>query len=592
MTLLPFARIARLRPVCLTVATAILVSGFLRCAYAQNTPQQLDAVLQQQAKDRQARVADELANVKAGNPQVSGVPENASTESTVSQYVADESPCFVIHQVRLDGENADSYSAPLREILSGKDAAHGLPSPIGRCLGAQSIRNLAVRLQNRLIDQGLVTTRVLVSPQDISGGTLMLTVLPGTISAIRASDTSDIRAHFGNALPVSTGSVLNLRDIEQGLENLRRLPTVQSDIAIAPGKEPGQSELLINWKQSRPLRLYASIDDAGNKATGKYQTTAMVTFDHFLTLNDIFYVSRSFTPGHHHDGHSANTAFHYSIPFGYWQLAFNTGQFDYWQQVPQQSQSYVYSGRSRNTDLALSRVIWRDSHRKTQLYLKGWQRKSRNQINGVEIPIQRRNAAGWELGLIHREYLSRGTLDATLAYKRGTGALGAMPAPEDSSDEGTSRFRLFTASVSLDLPFSIGNQSFRYGSALRGQWNRTRLTTLDQFAIGGRYTVRGFDGQQVLMGNRGLLWRNELALPLQNLGLSGHEIYVGLDVGKVGGPATKYLAGKSLSGISAGVRGQLLNAIRYELFAGRPLRKPENFKTARIAGGFSLSIAY
>jgi hemolysin activation/secretion protein len=29
-------------------------------------------------------------------------------------------------------------------------------------------------------------------------------------------------------------------------------------------------------------------------------------------------------------------------------------------------------------------------------------------------------------------------------------------------------------------------------------------------AIAGRYTVRGFDGEQMLSGEKGLLWRNEI----------------------------------------------------------------------------------
>ena len=56
---------------------------------------------------------------------------------------------------------------------------------------------------------------------------------------------------------------LNLRDIEQALENFKRLPTVESDIVIEPAEAPGESDLLITWRQSNPFRLNLSLDDGG-----------------------------------------------------------------------------------------------------------------------------------------------------------------------------------------------------------------------------------------------------------------------------------------------------------------------------------------
>ncbi len=409
-------RIRLVQALCVVASTSILSNFFVSTAHALSLEQR-DAVLQQQAGANQARIEREQ-NLP---DQPSGLFNDwAAVPGHVVQpdYVSDEKPCFVIRKVHLDGRQSDQFAASLARILSGKDSEHGLASPIGRCLGAQSVQALAMRLQDLLIEQGYVTTRVLVTPQDISSGKLTLTVLPGIISAIRRSDTSDIRAHFWNAVPVTEGAILNLRDLEQGLENLRRLPTVQADFGIGPGRLPGQSELLINWNQSRPLRAFASVDDAGNKATGKYQTTLTVAADHIFTLNDIFYVSHSRTLGNtkNHRRRSGSTAFHYSIPWGYWQLAFNTNQFSYRQLVAGSIRPYVYSGDSRTTDLTLSRVIWRDSRRKTQAYFKGWERRSSNHLDGTEIEIQRRRTAGWELGLTHREYLSRATLDVALAY--------------------------------------------------------------------------------------------------------------------------------------------------------------------------------
>ncbi|RST43827.1 ShlB/FhaC/HecB family hemolysin secretion/activation protein, partial [Variovorax sp. DXTD-1] len=123
--------------------------------------------------------------------------------------------------------------------------------------------------------------------------------------------------------------------------------------------------------------------------------------------------------------------------------------------------------------------------------------------------------------------------------------------------DGTSRMKLYTAEVSLNAPFKLGEQKLRYSGLIRAQWNRTPLMSQDRFAIGGRYTVRGFDGETSLMGERGWLIRNDIgwAIPTGS-GQSGAELYVGADYGHVGGRSTVDGLGRSLAGAVIGVRGQ------------------------------------
>lgn len=209
------------------VSTVIISILFVSSAHAHSLEQR-DAVLQQEASAHQARIKRQQSVPDQPSPRFNDWAVGPELEAR-PHYVADENPCFVIRKVHLDGRHADKFATSLADIIDGKDSAYGLESPIGRCLGAQSVQALAVRLQDLFIEQGYVTTRVLVTPQDISSGNLTLTVLPGIVSAIRRSDTSDIRAHFWNAVPITEGAILNLRDLEQGLENLRRLPTAQAD---------------------------------------------------------------------------------------------------------------------------------------------------------------------------------------------------------------------------------------------------------------------------------------------------------------------------------------------------------------------------
>lgn len=115
----------------------------------------------------------------------------------------------------------------------------------GQCLGSEGISMLMSHLQNMLVAHGYITTRVVAAPQDLSSGTLTLTLIKGQTRHIAYAEDSDQYAGFYTAMPAREGEILDLRDIEQGLENLQRLPTVSAQMELVPGAEPGESDIVI-----------------------------------------------------------------------------------------------------------------------------------------------------------------------------------------------------------------------------------------------------------------------------------------------------------------------------------------------------------
>jgi hemolysin activation/secretion protein len=499
--------------------------------------------------------------------------------------VPDESPCFRIDRIVLEGEDAARFRWALKHAEPRADPA------TGRCLGTAGINVVMGRVQNAIIARGYITTRVLAAPQDLKGGTLTLTVVPGRIGAIRFAEDVRSPPTLRNVLATQAGRLLNLRDIEQSLENFQRVPTVAADVQIVPaqgeGAKPGESDLVISWRQRSRVRANLSLDDGGSRATGKWQGAATVSLDNALGVNDLFYVSYGHGVFNGDDRGTSNWTAHYSLPFGYWLAGATASGYDYHQTVVGPFQSYVYSGSSRNAELRLSRLLWRNAHGKTGAYVRGWQRISDNFIDDVEILVQRRRMSGWEAGFTHKHFIGAATLDASVAYRRGTGAFDALSAPEELFGEGTSRMKLITAEAQLAAPFELGGQSLRYGASWRAQWNRTALTPLDRFGIGGRYTVRGFDGEALLLGERGWLLRNDVGLALGG----GQELYVGADYGRVGGPSTALQLGNHLAGAVIGLRGGA-KGLTWDVFVGAPLEKPVGFPTAYTTLGMSVGWTY
>lgn len=580
----------------LTLSITIGIASFVKAApnsISHETEKQITARQHQQ----QNAVDQEIKSQQVRSPNV-----RLETEKTKTlRFPQHEAKCFPISQLVLKDFNTNQQNRKLIQpsqfhwalsaVYSERDFA--LPA----CIGSEGINVLLRRIQNRLIEAGFVTTRVVVEPQDLRSGMLVLTVIPGKVGHIQLQDRSSIpfatRGTLWFAMPMAQGDILNVRNIEQGLENLKRVPSADANIELIPSDEVGETDVVIQYKQSLPFHLTLGLDDSGTKATGRLQGSATFSWDNVFTLNDMFYISgtRSFkrdSDDAEGDYGSRNLSLYYSIPWKNYLLTLSGSRYTYHQTIAGAFESYQYSGESQQMKANLSRLLSRGSQHKSYINAGVWARKSSNYINDTEIEVQRRRTAGWEVGLNHTQYIGNATLQLAANYKRGTGAHRSLSAPEEEFGEGTSRMKIITASVDFTYPFTIANQVLRFNTSWNAQWNKTPLVQQDKFSIGGRYTVRGFDGELTLSGERGWLWRNELGWNVMN---KGHELYLGIDRGEVRSSQEELQVGNHLTGGVMGLRGQLWG-LNYDYFVGVPIRKPQGFRTSHVTTGFNLSYRF
>lgn len=227
--------------------------------------------------------------------------ENAVAPSVAGSNgsFAGASSCFPVRRIMLNGDAAGRFRFALDQALG-----HSGFKP-GDCLDSQGINRMMALAQNAVIGRGYTTTRILAAPQDLNSGILELTVLPGRIRSLHIDRSHDDDTHAGriaafqNEFPAKDGDILNLRDLEQGLENLKRLPTVEADIRIRPSERPSESDVVVAWRQQTlPYRLTFSADNGGSRATGLYQGSMTFSADNPFGLSDMFYASASHDLGH------------------------------------------------------------------------------------------------------------------------------------------------------------------------------------------------------------------------------------------------------------------------------------------------------
>lgn len=465
---------------------------------------------------------------------------------------------------------------------------------IGQCLGINGINTVVTRMQNRLLTHGWITTRIVVPEQDISRGTLYLTIVPGIIRNVQFTDDSDKYALLYTSMPAHKKQLLDLRDIEQGLENLQRLPVVSAEMEIKPGENAGESDIVIKRKQSRFWHTSLWVNDTGSPATGRYQGGLMLALDNPFALSDLFYLSTERDLDFAGNKNNQNMMAHYSVPLGYWLFDINASKYDYSQTVAGHIKDILYSGESDSINAGVSYTLFRNQSSKTTLRYGVQAKVLRNYIDNTEIEIQRRRVSSWLINLSHRQYFSFATFEGSVNYQRGTRWFGSVPAYEEAYLDNyyaTDKADILTWRADLEIPILIGQQAFRYQGHYRRQMTHDPLTAIDKLSIGNRWTIRGFDGERTLSANEGWYIQNTLSWQYPS---TAHFAYLGIDYGKLtDNTDNPRLLGKHLAGGVIGIKGSLFSSkIKYDTFIGTPLSKPDGFKTDHVNLGFSIHFNY
>ena len=517
----------------------------------------------------------------------------------IAKWKADRESLSRIQVEKADGEKGmSSGSLPsaafyvqeitLKNLPEELDFLYDLlPSYENRNLKLSDIEELVRKLNQKLQDKGYVTSQVVIPEQNLSGEKLVLYCTPGKLGQVVYAKGSE-NLPWKNAFPIREGDLMNLRMLEEGLENMKRISSLDVSMKILPPNEPGFSDLELTIHSQKQVHGSLSFDDSGMKETGKNQFTTSLGFDRVFNANDVLYISNTLdTSRDWNEKGTRSQSFSYSIPYGKNRLTISHSRNWYNQLVFSKPYDFTSSGKSQTSRVSLEHMISRSQTERRSMDITVSKRNSHYFINDTEIPVQAMNTSALEIGFNDRIYFGRNTLYLRVAHKQGMGWFGAQKENE-YPDAPKTRYQMWLFDVDWYQPFTMGHRLATFSSSLHGQWNTkgNRLYGVDAISIGNRYTVRGFDGEYTLMGESGWYLRNELS---SNIPTLHSDIYLGLDVGSVYGVSTDVLVGRTIAGMALGLRGNFSSGLSYDAFISRSLYKPEGYHTKKWVPGFTVS---
>lgn len=476
-------------------------------------------------------------------------------------------PCREIRGITING--APNLSASVRKRITDEFS--------GRCLNVGDIERILAEITRHYIDRGYITTRAYLPPQDLSKGHLEILVIEGVVEKIMIEDGNANSISIGNVFPGIEGGLLNLRDLEQGIDQINRLASNSAQLDIQPGEKPGASSVVVHNQPRTPFHFNASVDNQGSASTGATQTGLTASVDSLLGFNEMFSAThRESTPGDPGHKYSESNSLNFSIPFGYTTLSMGTSRSRYVSTIRVPSGlELVSSGNNKTDNVRLDRVMYRDQSTRASLAATITTKQSRNYLAEQFLGVSSRNLTVLDLDGNLNTGFAGGVLSLDLGYAQGLEAMGALRDPSFLPDwAARAQFGKAKFGFNYAIPFKLFNKDASFTSQLVGQKAKDTLYGSEQISIGGLYSVRGFVSN-ILSGDDGYYWRNEISVR-QPLVIGSATVstrfYAGYDTGEVRNRTPNIPQGR-LAGMVAGLSANWQGAT-WDFFNTRPLTLP------------------
>ncbi|PIT68081.1 ShlB/FhaC/HecB family hemolysin secretion/activation protein [Bartonella tribocorum] len=467
--------------------------------------------------------------------------------------------CFPIHDIVVDG---------VYHIKKSAIAAVTNPY-VGRCIGLVDIQLLIKQLTKVYLDQGYVTARFYIPDQDIKNSKMLkFVVVEGKLSDIyyNGLPASSHNYVVWSAFPGLEGHILNMRDIEQGLDQINRLFSAHAQSELLPGREEGSTIVNINNQPEKAFKVRVSHDNLGQSSTGYARYSAGLKLENILGLNDAwdFSYQRSqsdYWGGSKQEGHSNNISASVSIPYGYWTFGLNGTAYNYQSIIKGNFTDIETTGDSSELHASTSRVLHRDSVSLTTLNVGLSYKRTNNYLLGNKIEVGSRQYSVANFGISHSRQMFGGTWTFDVSYLQGLPFFHSVKKHAPGAGDGEPQFAKFTGTLSVMTPFKVGEWNFLLSNLLSGQYSPHNLLAAEQISLGGASNVRG-TRESLIFGNNGFFTRNDLMLrtiPWSNSAtlkktLGELRPYVGLDYGRVFSQALYGFTNEQLAGWTAGIK--------------------------------------
>ncbi len=496
----------------------------------------------------------------------------------------DQGPCINIEAIQIEGIH-----------LLGNKAINAIAQKNNNtCMNARSIEVLMSQITAEYLNKGYVSSRVYLPEQDLKTGKLILKVEEGQLADLKVTDRAQGTLSLNTALGDVKAKPLNLRDLEQALDQINRLQSNNAKMEILPGEKPGESIVIFDNETNKRWNGYFTYDNKGQDSTGRNQAALGLSLDNPFGLNDL--ISLSYNRSlpfriNHTDSYSGSAM--YIVPLGYNTFNFSASRSEYDSTIQTDFNNLLSHGETTTFSGKIDTLLHRGLNNQFRMNAGITAKETEAFLEGVKLGVSSRKLSVLDLGLSYSDLALSGLVNLNVGYSKGLKIFNAL---EDASnlpnDAPKAQFDKMTYGISYLKGFNWLSQSLSFSSSFSGQQAFDPLYGSEQFSIGSLYSVRGFN-QNSLSGDHGYAFKNDLTLN-KSYDFNGTSIFgryvLGLDYGKVDNKENSDYVGE-LSSVSLSTVFSVPN-VSIEFIATQPIHQSNYMKKQSADFFFSTTFSF
>lgn len=534
----------------------VLVAG--TPANATSTPSSADAGrVQQNLKPSLPQVARQAPLDIKGNAPFTA-PENADKIT------------FILKDVKIEGLSAYTPS-DISSLYNDK---------LNTKISLADVYAIAANLTARYRNDGYILTQVVVPPQTIADGTVILRVVEGELDQIKIDGTGaqgsnrDIIQLYVDEL--KSKGVLNNKNLEKTLLLINDLPGVTARSVLSPSKTvTGASDLTI-FVERKSVEGNVQLDNFGSRYLGRWEILGGFSLNSLLGYNEQISTQLAYAPSD--EGIEPELLYGQvtgSLPIGPFgtKLEANIGKSR--TEPGSGLDQFDVKGTSYFSGLKVDQPIIRTRDTNFSTYL-GLDRRSTKTKSNVDT-FKDDDITSVRLGghFDHVDTLFKAAVTGiNIELSKGLSILGASEKGDSdlSRAAGDPTYTKITGDVTRLERLS---SDFSLQMSVKGQMADSALLSAEEFGLGGANGIgRGYDPSEIV-GEDGVAGSLELqwATPYAVTWLDNYSAYTFYDIGKVWNDdaITSTLDVQSLASVGLGVRADINSATRAGFMVAVPL---------------------
>ena len=382
---------------------------------------------------------------------------------------------------------------------------------LGRAIGVSDLEQLRHLLTQHYINQGYINSGALLPKQVFKDGIINFQIIEGELSEIRVSGTGWLRPDYvRDRLELGTGPPLNYLTLQDRYQLLLTDPLIERmDGRLMPGLVPGQSILDVNVIRAKPYGLSLSADNYRPPSTGAYEGRVDGWLRNITGFGDLLNLSLGFGE----DRLDIDTGI--TMPISRYDTLLGFYYSNRRSSVLEQPLNDLdIENKFRSYEITLFQPVYRTLQQRINLGIRVAARKSSNTLLGRPFSFSLGEDNG--VSKVTALRLSQEFIDSRanqVFFIRSTFSVGLnlFDATWHSDNRPDGDYLAWLGQFQYTRLILNTGAQFRFRGNV--QVANDRLLPLEQYAVGGVYSVRGYRENE-LVRDQGYNFSVEFQYPL------------------------------------------------------------------------------